>query len=73
MSLNKPVWKLRNWIDLEKLDWHSLSFNPNAIEILKKNEDKIDWYYLFKNCFKHLYNSSASCFVTVFSLSEFGP
>ena len=49
MSLNKPVWKLRNWIDIKKLDWHSLSFNPNAIEILEKNEDKIDWYYLSYN------------------------
>ncbi len=49
MSLNKPVWKLRNWIDIKKLDWHSLSFNPNAIEILEKNEDKIDWYYLSGN------------------------
>ena len=49
MSLNKPVWKLRNWIDIKKLDWHSLSFNPNAIEILEKNEDKIDWHVLSSN------------------------
>ncbi len=34
MSLNKPVWKLRDWIDPEKLDCHYLSENPNSIDFL---------------------------------------
>ncbi len=35
--------KLRDWIDINKINWHSLSINPNAIELLKKNKNKIDW------------------------------
>jgi hypothetical protein len=49
MSLNKPIWKLRNWIDLEKLDWSELSRNPKAIKVLEKNQDKINWSKLSKN------------------------
>jgi len=41
MSLNKPIWKLRDWIDFKKLDWHSLSLNSNAIEILEKTKIKL--------------------------------
>ena len=43
MSLNKPVWKLKNWINKDKLIWHSLSKNPNAIDLLNANPDKISW------------------------------
>ena len=43
MSLNKPVWKLRDWIDEEKIDWYNLSLNSNAIDLLLKNRDKINW------------------------------
>ncbi len=49
MSLNKPIWKLRNWIDLEKLDWSELSKNPKAIKVLEKNQDKINWQQLSEN------------------------
>jgi hypothetical protein len=35
--------KLRDWIDIEKLDWRWLSANPNAIELLMANPDKINW------------------------------
>ena len=38
--------KLRDWIDINKINWEYLSFNPNAIELLKKNKDKINWNYL---------------------------
>ena len=41
--------KLRNWVDINKIDWYWLSLNPNAIELLKENQDKIDWYYFSKN------------------------
>jgi hypothetical protein len=35
--------KLRDWVDINKLNWESLSLNPNAIELLKENKDKINW------------------------------
>ncbi len=34
MSLNRPIWKLRDWIDEDKLNWQLLSSNPNAIHLL---------------------------------------
>ena len=36
MSLNKPIWKLRNWIDKKKLKWDYLALNPNpyAVEMI---------------------------------------
>jgi hypothetical protein len=49
MSLNKPIWKLRDWIDIKKIDWYELSLNPNAIELLKENQDKIYWNILSAN------------------------
>ena len=51
MSLNKPIWKLRDWIDIDKLEWDylSLSTNKNAISLLEKNLDKIDWSNLSEN------------------------
>ena len=49
MSLNKPIWKLRDWIDKNKLNWNYLSYNKNAIELLKENPEKIDWDYLSLN------------------------
>ena len=41
--------KLRDWFDINKINWHALSFNPNAIELLKENKDKIHWCFLSKN------------------------
>ena len=41
--------KLRDWIDIDKIDWDYLSENPNAIELLKENQDKINWNHLSKN------------------------
>jgi hypothetical protein len=35
--------KLRNWIDDSKIEWYSLSYNPNAMELLKANPNKINW------------------------------
>ncbi len=35
--------KLHDWIDITKIDWSSISLNPNAIKLLKENQDKIDW------------------------------
>ena len=44
-----PMCKLRDWIQLEKLDWEMLSSNPNAIHLLEQNPDKIDWNKLSWN------------------------
>jgi hypothetical protein len=36
----------------EKIHWGALSFNPNAIPLLKANQEKIDkihWFYLSSN------------------------
>ena len=32
-----------------KVNWKTLSFNPNAIPILENNLDKVDWIYLSMN------------------------
>ena len=45
MSLNKPIWKLRKWIDINKLDWDMLSSNKNAIDFYYKNT--IDYFTPF--------------------------
>ena len=34
--------KLRDWVDINRLNWSSLSYNPNAIKLLKENIDKIN-------------------------------
>jgi hypothetical protein len=44
-----PIYKLRDWIDPDKLDYYFLSRNSNAIKILEKNLDKINWAYLSEN------------------------
>ena len=41
--------KLRDWIDINKINWDLLSKNPNAIELLKENQDKINWNILSLN------------------------
>ncbi len=45
------MMKLRDWIDINKIDWGMLSLNPHpyALELLKEKPDKIDWYWLSKN------------------------
>ena len=43
------MYKLRDWIDINRLDLFELSLNPNAIHILEKNVDKINWYWLSMN------------------------
>ena len=41
--------KIRDWVDIGTLKWDFLSLNPNAIELLKKNQDKLNWFELSKN------------------------
>jgi ribosomal protein L24E len=47
--MNNSVYKLLDWIDINKLCWKGLSRNPNAIDLLKQNLDKIDIIELFDN------------------------
>ena len=49
MSFNKPIWKLRDWINKNEINFAYLSYNENAIELLKKNQDKINYNYLSRN------------------------
>jgi len=50
--------KLHDWVNINKINWYGLSgnpnaidlsYNPNAMELLKKNLDKIDWFYMSIN------------------------
>jgi hypothetical protein len=34
---------------LDKVHWNNLSANPNAIYLLEKNIDKIDWFWISSN------------------------
>ena len=43
------MFKLRDWIPLDKIEWYWLSRNPNAIHLLEQNLDKIDWKALSFN------------------------
>ena len=42
-------YSLLDWIDINNLKWDYLSSNPNAIELLKENQDKINWGHISKN------------------------
>lgn len=46
---NEMFMKLRDWILIKKLNWGFLSKNPNAIDLLRENPQKIDWNLLNKN------------------------
>ena len=43
------IYKLHDWIDLNKINWHYLSGNSNAIYLLERNMNKINWDYLSGN------------------------
>lgn len=43
------IYKIRDWINLDKLNWHWLSSNPVAIHLLQQNPDKIVWNMLSRN------------------------
>ena len=40
---------LLDWIDIEWLSWDALSVNPNAMDLLKNNQDEINWSWLSNN------------------------
>jgi len=44
------IYKLRDWIDIDKINWSNLSRNPSAIHMLKgKHQFYITWYNLSRN------------------------
>ena len=45
----KPIYKLCDWVSVNKLSYELLSKNPNAIDLLEQNLDKINWRYLSMN------------------------
>ena len=52
------MYKLRDWIPLNKLSWSGLSKNPRAIYMLEMNKENIDWrsFSLNPNAMYLLYN-----------------
>ena len=42
---------LLNWINIDKIQWNSLSKNIYAYDLLKDNQDKICWNSLSKNIY----------------------
>ncbi|GAF67664.1 unnamed protein product, partial [marine sediment metagenome] len=38
--------KLHDWIPIDKIVWTEFSENPNAIQLLEQNLDKVNWHYL---------------------------
>ena len=44
-----PKYVLHDWISINKLNWIPLSSNPFAVELLKENQNKIDWGWLSRN------------------------
>ncbi len=49
MSLNRPIWKLRDWIDKDKLNYYCLSENEKAIDYLLENPELIEWNLFSRN------------------------
>ena len=43
------MYKLRGWIDTDRINSHDLSINPKAINLLEKNPNKIFWLSLSGN------------------------
>jgi hypothetical protein len=48
MNCETNVWtyELLDWINPEKLWWDMLSMNPDAVQLLENNPEKIDWHWL---------------------------
>ena len=43
------MFKLRDCVQSDKIDWDELSYNPNAIHLLEQNLDKVHWLWLSAN------------------------
>ena len=56
LSVNNKIriYIIKNWIDINNINWNILSKNPNAIQLLEKNIDKINWFWFLE--IQMLYN-----------------
>jgi hypothetical protein len=43
------MYKIKNWMDINKLDLIDLSENPFGLDLLEKNSNKINWNILSSN------------------------
>jgi hypothetical protein len=43
------MFTLLDWVPHKKLDWNTLSGNPNAVHVLEQNLDKVNWLFLSGN------------------------
>jgi hypothetical protein len=53
------MYKLRDWIDPEKINWYGLSMNPAAMPLLEKHPEKIHWLGLSRNPSIFIYDYDA--------------
>ena len=37
------IYKFKSWIDIDKFNWYNLSRNKNAVHILEKKLDEVNW------------------------------
>lgn len=43
------MFKLRDFIRIDKVDWNLMSKNPNAIHLLEKNPRRVNWTIISQN------------------------
>ena len=49
---NNNIYKLRNWININNINWYNMSLNPHVISLLEENInniDRVDWSLLSEN------------------------
>ena len=42
-------YELKDWVNINYINWRALSSNPNTLRILEDMPNKIDWNHLSKN------------------------
>ena len=47
--MNRPIYKLRNDINYDYINFNLISLMPEAIEFLKENPNKINWINFCNN------------------------
>ena len=47
--LLQTMYKLKDWIDQDKINWTWFSLNPAALTLLENNQKKINWSQLSAN------------------------
>jgi hypothetical protein len=52
--MNRPIYKIREDINKNYIDYNLLSLMPEAVDFLKENPDKINWINLCNNPSSHI-------------------